>query len=230
MFVSVVLPPPPHSHSPAPDNIDNLLIRWCCSCCDLFVVVVAFLFVPFSLPRFPLRKVIKPPAEKHGFKPLFWKEKESYGYLRKARNTSCKKMAQCFWSEACSSCVVWWGSLAEAGKAQTQGAIVSFGSPGCAVWQYCSVVLGSLWRGRAHLVLIWNQRFFILGVQDETDFFYFQPWSCRRSNCSSVCEFKWKVDPHLSYSSRFLVLCSEPLPPPFCDPNSSPSPWSIHLL
>lgn len=34
---------------PAPDNTDNsiLLICWFCSCCDLFVVVVAFLFVPF---------------------------------------------------------------------------------------------------------------------------------------------------------------------------------------
>lgn len=165
-----------------------------------------------------------------GLNLFFERKKNPMATSEKQGIPAVKKMAQCFWSEACSSCGVWWGSLAEAGKAQTQGAIVSFGSPGCAVWLYCSVVLRSLWRGRAHLVLKWNQRFFILGVQNETDFFYFQPWSCRRSNCSSVCEFKWKVDPHLSYSSRFLVLCSEPLPPPFCDPNSSPSPWSIHLL
>lgn len=39
---------------PAPDNTDNSLrlIRWCCSCRDLFVVVVAFLSVPFNFPWF----------------------------------------------------------------------------------------------------------------------------------------------------------------------------------
>lgn len=67
--LSLLFCPPPTFICPRGDwlLLLLLLIRWCCSCWSVFVVLDAFLFVPLFSPF-----TLKPPAEKHGFKPLFF--------------------------------------------------------------------------------------------------------------------------------------------------------------
>lgn len=83
-----------------------LLICWCPQfvCCGRFLVVQIFATV-----------VLKPPAEKHGFKPLFWpKKKENpMATSEKARNFSCaQKRTQCLWS--LQWCFPGWSNLSHA--------------------------------------------------------------------------------------------------------------------
>lgn len=55
--------------------------------------------------------VLKPPAEKHGFKPLFWpKKKYPMATSERARNFSCaQKRTQCLWS--LQWCFLGWSNL-----------------------------------------------------------------------------------------------------------------------
>lgn len=94
----------PRQRRQLPPEELSLPTCWCCSRCDLFVVI-SFVFVPLYVSLFFLA-TLKPPAEKHGFKPLFWGEKQTLWLPQKHKEFQLWERAQCLCSDACRSAVV----------------------------------------------------------------------------------------------------------------------------
>lgn len=94
---------------------------------------------------------------------------------------------------------------------------------------YFCVVLRSLWRGRALLVLKRNHSFFLLlPSRMWTDFLYFQAQLVLALNLYHRVQ-EWI--PISSSSPTFVVKCFEPTPLKFSVlQKSSPTPSSTHLL